>query len=137
MGWDGIDEFAARARGWEIRPIQDLAVFHYSPRGSKQNWFEARREEGRGAHYMGYRLPYLLFRVLYRMARETPPALGGLALGLGYLEARVKKRPQVPDQLAIAQLRAEHRARLLGLARLRSPRARNLIRATPTDVDTE
>lgn len=121
MGWDGIDEFAARARGWDVRPLTELQVLHYTPRGSKQNWFEARREEGRGNHFMGYRFPYLTIRALFRMRAERPRVLGGAVLWMSYMFARAAGRPQVGDALAIAQLQREHRSKLRALTRLRSP----------------
>lgn len=129
MGWDGIDEFAARARGWNVRSLSELHVLHYTPRGSKQRWVEARQEEGRGAHFMGYRFPYLLLRAGYRMLREHPRGAGGAMLFWGYVRARLQRLPQVQDPLAIAQLRKEHRARILRLVRLADPHS--IARADP------
>ena len=122
MGWDGIDEYAARARGWSSHVLTEAPVLHYKPRGSKQTWQRARWEEGVGAHYMGYRVPLLLLRVLYRMVREHPPVLGGLLLGLGFGWARITDRPQYGDRLAIAQLRREQSERIRNLARGRFAR---------------
>ena len=48
MGWDGIDEYAAKARGWKVIPLEGLEVLHHRARGSKQRWWRARVEEGRG-----------------------------------------------------------------------------------------
>ena len=117
MGWDGIDEYAARARGWQVHVIRELTVIHFGRRGSKQPWYRARFEEGVANHYMGYLVPFLMLRVLYRMAVEAPPALGGLVLGAGFVHARLTNAPQVDDPYAIAQLRAEQRARMLRLVR--------------------
>ena len=123
MGWDGLDEPAARARGWSVRPLTELQVLHYAARGSKQPWMKARLEEGRGAYHMGYKLPFLVVRAGYRSLRERPPVLGGLWLLGGYLGARARGAPRANDELAIRALRAEHRARLRGLLRLKSPHA--------------
>jgi glycosyltransferase involved in cell wall biosynthesis len=108
MGWDGIDEYAARARGWQVVVLSELQVLHYKTRGSAQPWRSARWEEGRGAHYMGYRWRAVVLRAGYRMLVEHPPLLGGLALGLGYLWSAVKREPQA-DPLARSQLRSEQR----------------------------
>src|SRR3712207_6677629 len=70
MGWDGIDEFAARARGWHVHVLPELTILHYKQRGSKQAWWRARWEEGRGNHYMGYLPAFLVVRALYRMLVE-------------------------------------------------------------------
>ncbi len=84
MGWDGIDEYAARARGWKVHVLTEMRVLHYKPRGSAQPWYQARWEEGRGARYMGYRARAIILRVAYRMIVERPPVLGGLVLGAGF-----------------------------------------------------
>jgi poly-beta-1,6-N-acetyl-D-glucosamine synthase len=112
MGWDGIDEYGAKARGWKVIPIADLHVRHHARRGSKQRWWRARLEEGRGARYMGYLPGFLLARACYRMAVERPPLLGGFALLAGWLAATVRRAPVVDDPEAVAALRAEQRSRL-------------------------
>lgn len=117
MGWDGIDEYAARARGWNVRVLTELTLLHFRPRGSKQKPLKARWEEGRGNAYMGYLPSWLLVRAAYRSFVEKPVILGGLALLAGYTWARVRRLPQVDDDAAVAELRAEQRARLKGLLR--------------------
>jgi biofilm PGA synthesis N-glycosyltransferase PgaC len=112
MGWDGIDEYAAKARGWNVIPLGELTVLHYRKRGSKQRWWRARVEEGRGAHYMGYLPAFVLVRAAYRMLVEPPPLLGGLALLAGWLGATLCRAPIVDDPLAVAALRTEQRGRL-------------------------
>lgn len=112
MGWDGIDEYGAKARGWKVVPLADLPVRHHARRGSKQQWWRARAEEGKGARYMGYTPSFLLARGVYRMAVESPPLLGGLALVAGWALATARDAPVVDDALAVAALRAEQRRRL-------------------------
>jgi poly-beta-1,6-N-acetyl-D-glucosamine synthase len=117
MGWDGIDEYSARAKGWHVHVITELVILHYRPRGSKQVWYQARWEEGQANHYMGYRPSFLLVRALYRMAAEDPPILGGAVLAASYLFARLASRPQVDDPNASAELRREQSQRLKSLLR--------------------
>ena len=117
MGWDGIDEYAARSRGWRVLPLTELTVLHYKPRGSKQNWRRARWEEGRGSHYMGYGFPGIAIRVAYRCLRERPPVLAGLVLLAGYLWATLRGLPRCGDEEAITLLRAEQSARFWRLLR--------------------
>jgi biofilm PGA synthesis N-glycosyltransferase PgaC len=123
MGWDGIDEYGARARGWQVHVLSELTILHYKARGSAQPWYRARAEEGRGASYMDYWLPFLLVRIAYLMARERPPVLGGLVLAASFLSARLKGAPKVDDPDARRLLRSEQRARLLGILSLRGPDA--------------
>jgi biofilm PGA synthesis N-glycosyltransferase PgaC len=112
MGWDGIDEYGAKARGWKVIPLPELLVLHHARRGSKQRWWQARLEEGRGAHYMGYLPAFVVARSGYRMAVERPPLLGGLALLAGWGAATLSGAPLVDDPRAVAALRREQRARL-------------------------
>ena len=112
MGWDGIDEYGAKARGWKVVPLPELLVRHHARRGSKQPWWHARVEEGRGAHYMGYLPSFVLARSGYRMVVERPPVLGGLALLAGWASASMSGAPHVDDPQAVAALRREQRERL-------------------------
>jgi poly-beta-1,6-N-acetyl-D-glucosamine synthase len=112
MGWDGIDEYGAKARGWKVIPLPELLVRHHARRGSKQPWWHARLEEGRGAHYMGYLPSFVLARSGYRMVVERPPLLGGLGLLAGWAEATLRGTPVVDDPQAVAALRREQRERL-------------------------
>lgn len=112
MGWDGIDEFGARARGWNVHVLSELDVLHYKTRGSAQPWLRARWEEGRGAHYMGYRASAVILRVGYRMLVEHPPIVGGIVLGLGFCWYSLIRAPQA-EPIARQQLRAEQRGILL------------------------
>jgi GT2 family glycosyltransferase len=123
MGWDGIDEYAARARGWQVYVLSELEILHYKPRGSRQRWRIARWEEGVGAHYMGYRLDFMLLRVLYRMLAEPPLGLAGLVFAAGFLYATLTGMPVVEDRAASATLRAEQRERLRGLIALKGRHA--------------
>jgi len=115
MGWDGIDEYGARARGWGVYPLTELAVLHYGLRGQKQPWRRARWEEGVATHYMGYLWRWALARAGFRALRERPRIIGGLVLWLGFAWSRLTRRPLVDDELARSALRAEQRARFAGL----------------------
>ena len=112
MGWDGIDEYGARARGWNIRVLTELIMLHYRPRGSKQKPIKARWEEGLGNAYMGYLPSWLLLRAGYRGLVEKPPILGGFVLLAGYVWARLRRLPRIDDPDAVAELRSEQRERM-------------------------
>jgi poly-beta-1,6-N-acetyl-D-glucosamine synthase len=133
MGWDGIDEYGAKARGWKVIPLPELLVRHHARRGSKQRWWRARLEEGRGAHYMGYLPAFVLVRSGYRMVVERPPLLGGLALLAGWATASVSGTPHVDDPAAVEALRREQwgRLRRLHAGAVVEPDYAELPRATP------
>lgn len=120
MGWDGIDEYSARARSWRVHVLTELSLLHYRRRGSKQLWWRGRWEEGRGSHYMGYSWAFLAVHVAYRMLAERPRFLGGLVLGAGFLFGRLTGAPQIPDDAARRLLRSDQHARLRDLAKGRS-----------------
>lgn len=117
MGWDGIDEFALRARGWGVHPLSELSILHFRQRGSAQKWWRARWEEGVGNAFMGYRLDFLVLRATYRALVESPRLLSGLVLLSGFVWARITRRPQVPDPEARVELRKEQRMRIRALLR--------------------
>ena len=118
MGWDGIDEYAARARDWHVHALGELGILHYKPRGSKQRPLQARWEEGRGNAFMGYRWQFMLLRAAYRAFVERPRILGGLALFAAYGSARLRRLPLVADADAISELRREQSERMRALLRL-------------------
>ena len=110
MGWDGIDELKAQARGWTTGIIPDLAFRHHRPVGARDGGSHRRRlAEGRGAHYMGYRPTYLFARCLYQ-SRRDPRAI---AMLLGYLDAAVRRRPLLDERAAVNHLREKQRLRSL------------------------
>jgi poly-beta-1,6-N-acetyl-D-glucosamine synthase len=112
MGWDGIDEYSARARGWTSHPLTELVVLHYRRRGARQKWWRARWDEGRGNAFMGYLPAFVVLRAGYRGLVERPPILSGIVLFAGWAWSRLTRRPQVPDAAAREELRREQRARL-------------------------
>jgi len=115
MGWDGIDEYSARARGWMVFPLTELTLLHYGRRGAKQAWYRARWEEGLANHYMGYLPQWLVVRAAFQMLAGRPRLLGGLVLAAGYTWAHARSLPQVDDALARKVLQQEQRERLRAL----------------------
>jgi poly-beta-1,6-N-acetyl-D-glucosamine synthase len=124
MGWDGIDEYSARARGWSIHVLSELSVLHFKQRGSAQKWWRARWEEGLGNAFMGYRPDFVMLRAGYRGLVEAPLVLSGLVLLSGFIWARIIGKPQVPDVGARTVLRKEQLSRIRAL--LRGARAPSL-----------
>ncbi|MDQ6607895.1 MAG: glycosyltransferase family 2 protein [Actinomycetota bacterium] len=115
MGWDGIDEYSARSRGWTVHVLPELSILHFKQRGSAQDWWRARWEEGLANAFMGYRLEFVALRAGYRALVQRPRILSGLVLGAAFAWARLTRRPQVPDPEARAELRREQRARVRAL----------------------
>lgn len=114
VGWDGIDEIRANALGWRTRVVRDLPFLHHRREGARVGAWRMRVEQGRAAHYMGYRAWYLVVRALFNLLRDRR------ALGLvwGYGSAAWAREPRVASAEARAYLRAQqHPAKLLARAR--------------------
>jgi biofilm PGA synthesis N-glycosyltransferase PgaC len=110
MGWDTLDLLKANLRGWSTEVFYDLSFRHHRIEGERDgDRLRTSMIQGEGAHYMGYRLSYLLIRVLYRMLRN-PAAVGLL---LGYLRAWLRRSPRCADAELRAYVRAQQRLRTL------------------------
>jgi glycosyltransferase involved in cell wall biosynthesis len=110
VGWDGIDEFNANARGWTTRSFQSPPFRHHRREGERDGgtWY-ARWNQGHAAWYVGYRFWYLVLRALWHMRRE--PA--ALAMALGYASAGLKREPRNSDVRARDYLRSQQSLRNL------------------------
>jgi glycosyltransferase involved in cell wall biosynthesis len=106
LGWDGIDEFRANARGWRTQTFTDLAFRHYRREGERDGAVTAAAvAQGRAAHYMGYRPWYLILRALHQATRH-PAAVAMIA---GYVTAAIRREPTSPDSEGRAYLRRQQR----------------------------
>src|SRR5262249_24263398 len=106
IGWDGIDEFQANSRGWRTRIVLELPFYHHRPEGARDRGrYTMRFEQGRTAHFVGYRPLYLLCRTLFHLPRE-PAAVGLLS---GYASALVRREERTSDRGALRYVRRQKR----------------------------
>jgi biofilm PGA synthesis N-glycosyltransferase PgaC len=118
LGWDGVDEARAVVKGWRTRVVAGLYFRHHRPMGHRDgSRWRGREAEGIAAHYMGYRLSYLLLRSLWHSWRD-PSALGML---WGFANAAVHSQPHCPDDAVRAYVRKQQSVRYLA-RRLREVR---------------
>jgi poly-beta-1,6-N-acetyl-D-glucosamine synthase len=110
VAWDGIDELKANSRGWRTEAFEDLPFKHHRREGERDgtNW-QARRNQGHAAHYLGYRPWYLVLRSLFNTRRE----LASLGMIAGYAAAVVRREPRINDLDARAYLRRQQSVRSL------------------------
>jgi biofilm PGA synthesis N-glycosyltransferase PgaC len=124
LGWDGIDEFKANMRGWKTRTLLDLPFRHHRSEGGRdRSRWQARSEQGRMAHYVGYRPSYLLLRAGYHAVRD-PAALG---LVWGYVQAAGRREPRCADEDVVAYVHRQQRLRNLPLRAREALRPRLLL----------
>jgi glycosyltransferase involved in cell wall biosynthesis len=109
VGWDGIDELKANAAGWDTRIVLDLPFLHHRREGERDGAWRMRVEQGRTAHYMGYRSWYLLLRAAYNLRADA--AAPGLVVGYG--TAVLKREPRLRSDSARAYLRRQQHPRNL------------------------
>ena len=119
VGWDGIDELRANARGWRTRTIPDLAFRHLRPEGDRERDRRAMRAaQGRAAWFMGYSPLYLALRALHH-ARREPAAL---AMLWAYAGSALRREPRSDDAAARAYLREQQAVRNLWARRREATR---------------
>jgi poly-beta-1,6-N-acetyl-D-glucosamine synthase len=109
MGWDGVDELKASVRGWRARSIPETPFYHHRSTGQREGAWGAWFAQGETAHYMGYRVPYLLFRTFFRMLRQP----SAIAMVLGFVNASARRSSVLGDEDARRYLRDQQRLRRL------------------------
>jgi glycosyltransferase involved in cell wall biosynthesis len=99
-GIDWIAVTTARMRGWRTRSFREKWFFHHRSLGTAERGALASSlSYGEKDYYLGGHPLWELFRVAYRMLKR-PYLFGGLAVGLGYVWAGLRRidRP-VSDEL--------------------------------------
>jgi poly-beta-1,6-N-acetyl-D-glucosamine synthase len=120
MGWDGLDQIRAATLGWTVARVPALQFRHHRREGTRDaSRLRVWAAQGSAAHYMGYRVSYLVLRTLHR-ARREPAAVAILG---AYLLAALRREPRCPDAEVRERLRRQQRARHL-FARARELRVR-------------
>jgi cellulose synthase/poly-beta-1,6-N-acetylglucosamine synthase-like glycosyltransferase len=112
LGWDGVDELKANARGWRTATVRDLPFYHHRREGERDGLrVKARAAQGRSAHFMGYRPWYLVLRALGNTLRD--PAAPAMIWGYG--AAALTRQPRCADDAARAYLRQQQSLRTVPL----------------------
>jgi glycosyltransferase involved in cell wall biosynthesis len=120
LGWDTIDVYRARMRGWETANFPELKVIHLRQMGTAKGIVWGKMKTGMGEYYYGSHPLFVVARCLYRMS-ERPYGIIGLAIALGYLQALWRREPRLNDPAFIKFLRGDQLARLW---KLLTPRQR-------------
>src|SRR5437016_1898701 len=89
----------ARMKGWKTKSFRERSFFHYRHLGTAERGVLASAfSYGEKDYYLGGHPVWEVCRVGYRMTKE-PYVVGGLALGMGYLSALLRRmaRPVSPE----------------------------------------
>jgi glycosyltransferase involved in cell wall biosynthesis len=111
----GIDWMAvttARMKGWTTRSFRERSFLHYRHLGTAERSILASSfSYGEKDYYLGGHPIWELFRVAYR-ATKKPYIIDGLALGLGYCWAFIRRTPRPVSRELMVFHRKEQMAKL-------------------------
>ena len=114
MGWDGIDEWIALAKGWKVVSFLTLKIYHYRFTGAATGYLKSCIEQGNGAYRMGYHPLFMIARGIRRIT-DKPFFIGGMAMIGGYFMAWLKKQEFLADPTVVRYVRQSQMKQLAGL----------------------
>jgi len=111
-GFDSIAVIMARMKGWKVKKIKNIRVFHNRPEWSaKGNIIGARFRQGILDFSLGYHPIYSIFKFIYRI-KEKPFLLSSLLRISGYFFALIKGESSDLPVEVIEYLRKEQMQRI-------------------------
>lgn len=111
-GVDWIAVTTARMKGWETESFRERSFHHHRHMGTAERGMIASAfSYGEKDYYLGGHPLWQLCRVAYRMTKQ-PFLFGGMALGLGYCWAFLRRTPRPISKELIAFHRGEQLAKL-------------------------
>jgi glycosyltransferase involved in cell wall biosynthesis len=124
LGWDTIDESAARLHGWRTASfaIDGGDPVHLRPTGAVDGRLRAFRRWGACAYAAGFH-PAWLFLSAARQLSERPWGLSGASFLAGWALAALQRRPRAAPEIR-AHLRREQGARVRAALLTRPSRLR-------------
>jgi GT2 family glycosyltransferase len=128
LGWDGIDEVAARMQGFETRSFEGAEALHYRHTGSADGRLRGHVRWGEAHWILHHGLPWTVLRA-GKVARIEPRGASAAAYLYGYARAAVRRVPRVDIEGYRKFVRAEQHRRIRG--RLRRPAAPQRTLASP------
>jgi len=117
-GIDWIAVTTARMMGWKTRSFKEKSFFHYRQLGTaERSVLAASFLYGQKDYFLGGHPLWELFRVSYRMTKR-PYIVDGLALGLGYGLAALRRLKKPISKELMAFHRREQMRKLKAIFRL-------------------
>ena len=114
MGWDGIDEWQALAKGWKVESFLEPKIYHYRFTGAATGFLKSFIEQGNGAYRMGYHPLFMVARGIRRII-DRPYVIGGAAMIGAYFIAWLQKQEMLADPSVVRYVRQSQMKKLVGL----------------------
>ncbi len=114
MGWDGIDEWNALAKGWKVRSFLSQKIYHYRFTGAATGYLKSYIEQGHGAYRMGYHPLFMIARGIRHMT-NPPVLIGGAAMIGAYFMAWFRRQEFLADPGVVRYIRQTQLKQLAGL----------------------
>ena len=112
-GWDTMDEIKANSLGWRSKSFEELHLIHFRETGKADGFWKALVKYGRANYVCGYHPIFMIAKCMKRLL-ERPVVVGSLVIFYSYFSCYLRKEPQIDEPVAIAYLRKQQIARLLG-----------------------
>jgi glycosyltransferase involved in cell wall biosynthesis len=117
-GIDWIAVITARMKGWTARSFREKAFFHHRPLGTaERGLLAASFSYGQKDYFLGGHPLWELFRIVYRMTKR-PYITNGVALGLGYGLAALRRLKRPVSEELVAFHRREQSRKLKAILKL-------------------
>jgi len=113
LGWDGLDEWKARALGWRVQTAMDVPLRHYRATGGATGSLKTRVELGYGAYSIGYHPLFMLARSIRHLVRR-PYLVGGFTMMAAYVWAGLTRRARIADRELVRYVRRVQLSQLGG-----------------------
>jgi glycosyltransferase involved in cell wall biosynthesis len=115
LGWDTIDEFTARMRGWRTQSfaMPDGDPEHLRPRGTYDGLLRGYRRWGECSYALGESPLHVGLYTLRQMATERPRVTGGASYAAGYAGAALRRVPRAEPDVRAA-VRREQKQKIKG-----------------------
>ena len=113
LGWDTIDEFTARMRGWRTQSfaMPDGDPEHLRPRGTYDGLLRGYRRWGECSYALGESPLHVALYTLRQMATERPRVAGGASYAAGYAGAALRRAPRAEPDVR-SSVRREQKQRI-------------------------
>ncbi|EFK11538.1 glycosyltransferase, group 2 family protein [delta proteobacterium NaphS2] len=115
LGWDGIDEYTAMAKGWATKSFKEYLIHHLEPTGSKKEEggsIDRFRRQAIASYNTGLWTIYVLFQFLH-LCSKKPYVIGAIYFIFAYLINYIKNEPVMVDRATKNFIRKMNKGRLL------------------------